>query len=87
MVGLYWERVIDSDGEERFDYICSQDESRNNKVDTFLFWTTQYGSSGYWIVIAVWKLITLSSVFFVTLVPAVLSCFNLYAFYNCSDGK
>ena len=88
LVGLLWERDILPNGEEEFTYECNADEGKNNRVDSFFFWWSQYISAGFWIVIAVMQVITFSfTSVFITMVPAVLSGFNLYAYYKCSGGK
>ena len=88
MVGLLWEREILPNGEESFKYECNADEQKNNQVDTFFFWWSQYISAGFWVVLAVLQIISFSfSKLFITALPATLTGFNLYAYYKCSGGK
>ena len=88
MVGLLWEREILPNGEEHFTYECNADEEKNNQVDSFFFWWSQYISAGFWVVLAVLQIISFSfSKLFITLLPAALTGFNLYAYYKCSGGK
>lgn len=61
MVGLLWEREILPNGEEEFTYECNGDEKKNNKVDTFFFWWSQYISTLFWVILAVMQIISLSS--------------------------
>ncbi len=72
-------------GDEKFEYLCKADESRNNKADTFFFWWSQYISAGCWLVFLFLKSFTAQ--FFVVLIPAVLNGFNLYAYFMCSRDK
>ena len=84
LVGLFWKRDILPSGEEEFKYFCKLDEKTMNKADTFFFWTLHYVNCGFWAIALIVKLFSAS--FFILLIPTVLACFNLYAFYNCSKG-
>ena len=87
MVGLLWEREILPDGRENFIYECNGDETKNNKSDSFFFWTTQYISCGFWLVMIIMQIMSFSVKVVITCVPASLALFNLYAFYNCSSEQ
>ena len=76
--------MIGKEGQEEFKYECKLDESAMNRADKFFFWTMLYIGCGFWAIALVIKLF--SANFFILLIPAVLACFNLYAFYNCSKG-
>ena len=80
-----WKRTIKQDGTEEFEYVCKGDETKNNQADTFFFWWSQYICTIAWAVFLFLKSFTAQ--FFVVLVPAVLSIFNLYAYFMCSKEK
>jgi len=61
LVGLLWEREILPTGKEEFLFQCNGDENKNNKVDSFFFWMSQYISTGFWVLNCLFHLFTFSS--------------------------
>eukprot|EP01017_Pseudomicrothorax_dubius_P014356 TRINITY_DN1674_c0_g1_i6.p1 TRINITY_DN1674_c0_g1~~TRINITY_DN1674_c0_g1_i6.p1 ORF type:complete len:147 (-),score=26.49 TRINITY_DN1674_c0_g1_i6:307-747(-) len=53
LVGLRWKSEIQEDGEEKWIFECKSDESKNNPVDTNIFWGGQIVFTAIWIVFAI----------------------------------
>lgn len=87
LVGLRWWSDYDEKGNEVWKFESYDKEFKANAVDTTFFWTSQIAFTGFWAVMFVIKLLSLSF-YWVLLVSICLALgfTNLLGYYKCRGG-
>lgn len=87
LVGLRWWNEVKKNGKEVWIF-----ESKNEKIDATvdksIFWTSLYMNAGGWVILFLFKLITLSVTnAIISFTMLVFSGVNLYGFFKCSKDQ
>uniref|UniRef100_A0A7S3CSL4 Golgi apparatus membrane protein TVP23 homolog n=1 Tax=Strombidium rassoulzadegani TaxID=1082188 RepID=A0A7S3CSL4_9SPIT len=86
LVGLRWWSRVKDDGKEEWIFE-SLDQRNLNKIDTRVFWTSQYLMGGIWVVFAVVSVLTINiSNLTVCVIGAVLSITNTLGYIKCDKN-
>eukprot|EP01017_Pseudomicrothorax_dubius_P014357 TRINITY_DN1674_c0_g2_i1.p1 TRINITY_DN1674_c0_g2~~TRINITY_DN1674_c0_g2_i1.p1 ORF type:complete len:190 (-),score=59.93 TRINITY_DN1674_c0_g2_i1:148-717(-) len=88
LVGLRWKSEIQEDGEEKWIFECRSDESKNNSVDTNIFWGSQILFTAIWIAFAIANIF--GPDFFKIAINGFMIAMigtNLFAYYKCSKAQ
>ena len=86
LVGLRWWSHVKEDGKE--DWIFESLDNRNpNKIDTRVFWGSQYAFGGAWILFGIASLLTLNiSNLTVCVIGGGLSITNTMGYIKCDKN-
>eukprot|EP01017_Pseudomicrothorax_dubius_P018902 TRINITY_DN2082_c0_g3_i1.p1 TRINITY_DN2082_c0_g3~~TRINITY_DN2082_c0_g3_i1.p1 ORF type:complete len:153 (+),score=40.34 TRINITY_DN2082_c0_g3_i1:199-657(+) len=88
LVGLRWWSEFKDDGQEIWVFECKVDESKNNAIDSNIFWGSQIVFTIAWVAIIISNIMTFG--FFKISINAfvlVMVVTNLLAYYRCSRAQ
>lgn len=87
LVGLRWWNEVREDGNEVWIFE-SKNEVTESTADSRVFWTSVYASTGAWLAIVIWDIITIKWIWgMIALVCFTFSAVNLYGYFKCSKTQ